>query len=105
MLLTAVLALAASTATLEPKFAPAGSSPALVGLSAKDLRARLGEPDVANGEGAGALWTYRLPDCAVLVFLEDKGRGLKVAGAEAGPRRRGEAVPGLETCLAGVEKP
>jgi len=93
MLLIVALAAAVSSPTPAP----------LVGLTVKEVRARLGEPDVANGDGAGALWTYRLPECAVLVFFEDKGRGLKVAGAEASPRRRGEAAPALETCLAGTE--
>jgi hypothetical protein len=101
MLLIAALAAAASTAAAEPRSAP---NP-LAGLTPKELRAKLGEPDIANGEGAGALWTYRLPDCALLVFFEDKGRGLKVAAAEAGPKRRGEPKPALDACLAGAAKP
>jgi hypothetical protein len=94
MLLIAALAAAATLGT-EPKPAPTP----LNGLTPKELRTRLGEPDVANGEGAGALWTYRLPDCVVLVFFEDKGRGLKVSGAEASPRKRGDAKPALDACL------
>ncbi len=100
MLLIAALA-AASTAAAEPKVAPGP----LAGLTQAEVRTRLGEPAIANGEGAGALWTYRLPDCALLVFFEDKGRGLKVAGAEAGPKRRGDPKPALEACLAGAGKP
>ena len=100
MLLITALA-AASTAAAEPKVAPVPLS----GLTQAEVRTRLGEPAIANGEGAGALWTYRLPDCALLVFFEDKGRGLKVSGAEAGPKRRGEPKPALDACLAGAGKP
>ena len=99
MLTIAAFAAAVTVAAAEPK-----STAPLVGLTPKELTARLGAPDVANGDGAGALWTYRLPDCAVLVFFEDKGRGLRVAGAEAGPRRRGQPTPLLDACLEGGEK-
>lgn len=99
MLSLAVLAAAVTVAAAQPK-----SATPLVGLTPKELTARLGSPDVANGDGAGALWTYRLPECAVLVFFEDKGRGLRVAGAEAGPRKRGQPTPLLDACLEGGER-
>lgn len=64
------------------------------------VRARLGDPDVARAEGLGALWTYRLPHCALFLFFHDGPRGLRVMGAATGPRRRGEAAPTVPACLA-----
>jgi hypothetical protein len=69
-------------------------------LTTRQVRQRLGEPAVAHAEGKGAMWTYRSDDCALMVFFEDKGKGLRAAGAVTGPRKRGEPVPELETCMA-----
>ena len=85
--------------------------PAFGGLAALDeaeARSRLGPPDIARSEGAGAMWTYRLTDCALFVFFHSAaGQPLKVSGVSAGPRRRGQAPPPAETCIAeaGVGRP
>ena len=73
----------------------------LLGVSDADARTRLGPPDLARAEGAGAMWTYRLPDCALFVFLRaDPGQPLRVSGAASGPRRRGQSPPPVNQCLA-----
>jgi hypothetical protein len=72
-------------------------------LTTRQVRARLGEPAVAHAEGKGAMWTYRSDDCALMVFFEDKGKGLRTAGAVTGPRKRGEPVPALDDCVAGLK--
>ena len=93
-LIALLLALQAAPATPPPTQA------SLVGLDEPAARTRLGEPDVARREAAGALWTYRKSDCVLFVYLADKGEGLKVTGVSAGARRAGEAAPSVETCLA-----
>lgn len=75
---------------------------ALRGRAPTEVRARLGEPALAREEGAGAFWTYRLPDCALFVFFAGQG-GLKVTGAESGPLVRGGPVPTVDACLAGAK--
>ena len=78
---------------------------ALLGASEGDVRAALGEPAVARREDGGAMWTYRLPSCALFVFFRASGReGLRVVGATSGPRRRGDAAPSAEVCLAAAVK-
>ena len=73
----------------------------LLGLSQDQTRARLGPPDLAQAEGSGAMWTYRLSDCALFVFFRSgDGQPLVMSGAAAGQRRRGQAVPTLEACIA-----
>ena len=79
--------------------APAAATPPLQAQTPAQVRARLGEPAVASGEGKGAMWTYRLEGCALMVFFKDEGRGLRVSGVTASARRRGEAAPTVETCL------
>ena len=74
---------------------------ALLEMDEGAVRARLGEPDVARREDGGAMWTYRLPGCALYVFFRTAGReGLRVVGASTGPRRHGEAAPDVDACLA-----
>jgi|GEM_PF-3394456 len=79
---------------------PAAQSRALEGESPEAVRQRLGEPDVAHGEGGGALWTYRLESCALMIAFRDTDRGLKVTSALAGPRRRGQPDPAVADCVA-----
>lgn len=98
MPLPPLLLAAATVATVQ---VPAPES--LDGLTMRQVRARLGEPAVAHAEGRGAMWTYRGEDCALMVFFEDRGKGLRTAGAVTGPRRRGEPVPQLETCMDGLK--
>ena len=95
---SAVLALAA--ALVAPADATAAPSSPLDGQTPVQVRARLGEPAVARAEAAGALWTYRLTRCALFVYFADEGGGLKVSGAESGPRRYGETPPDVTACLA-----
>lgn len=73
---------------------------ALTGLPEAAARERLGPPDVARHEAKGAMWTYRKEGCVLMVFLADKGDGLKVTGLTAGARRAGEQPPDVATCLA-----
>lgn len=75
-------------------------SAALVGSAETDVRARLGEPDVARREAQGAMWTYRRPDCSVFVFFQQRTDGLRVSSLSAGPRREGAPAPSLDSCLA-----
>ena len=70
----------------------------------EEVRTWLGDPAVANEEGKGALWTYRLDDCALMVFFKDAGSGLRVSGVATGPRRRAEAAPTAESCIAAAKK-
>ena len=65
------------------------------------LKAELGEPELMRAEGDGALWTYRLPACALYVFLgrDAPTSAWKVKGAQAGPLKRGEQAPEVDVCL------
>jgi hypothetical protein len=76
---------------------------ALDNATQAQVRARFGEPHVARAEGAGAFWTYQLPDCALFVFFRKDGKALRVSGLSSGPRRRGESAPEAATCMASVE--
>ena len=81
--------------------AAAAQDGGLVGKSEAEVRAWLGAPDVARREDRSAMWTYRNGSCALYVYFRAAGReGLQATGASAGPRRRGEASPGVEACLA-----
>ena len=81
-----------------------GRTPPFHGLLAAtetEVTGRLGAPDLARAEGAGAMWTYRLPDCALFVFFRRAApEGLKVSGAASGPRMRGRNPPPVNECLA-----
>ena len=80
---------------------PAAATPhALEGETPDAVRQLLGEPDVAHGEGGGALWTYRLESCALMVAFRESERGLKVTSTIAGPRRRGQPDPSAADCVA-----
>lgn len=77
-----------------------GGLGALLHASPAEVRARLGDPDVARAEGKGAFWTYRLPHCALFLFFHQGAAGLQVSGAATGPRKRGEPVLTVPACLA-----
>jgi hypothetical protein len=69
-----------------------------------EVESRLGAADVARREAAGALLTYRLDTCGlVLLFEADGSNLLRLRAAAPGPRRAGDAVPSLETCAAELE--
>lgn len=72
----------------------------MVGRSDTDLRSALGMPDLQRTEGDGALWTYRMPSCALMVFLRrSSGVAFKVTGAQTGPLARGNPAPDVDACL------
>jgi hypothetical protein len=103
-ILAAVIALLIPAVAAAQEASAAGAETTLQALLERgeaDVRARLGEPDVARREDGGAMWTYRLPACALYVYFRTAGReGLRVVGAATGPRRRGEVPPGVDACLA-----
>jgi len=79
--------------------------PSLLGLTEAEARARLGAPDAARDEGSGAMWTYRLDDCALFVFFKaEDDKPMKVSGTASGARRRGEAAPPVQGCIADALK-
>jgi len=79
--------------------------PNLLGLTETEAKAKLGEPDAASEEGRGAMWTYRLDDCALYVFFKaEDDKPLKVSGTASGARRRGEAAPPVQSCIADALK-
>ena len=91
----------ASSTTSTTSDAPAYTFGGLLGLDQDQARAKLGQPDLAQAAGSGAMWTYRLNDCALFVFFRSAdGQPLAVSGAAAGQRRRGQQVATLEACIA-----
>ena len=99
--LAAVLAASASSAAPTASDAPAYTYGGLLGLDQDHARAKLGPPDLAQAAGSGAMWTYRLNDCALFLFFRSAdGQPLAVSGAAAGQRRRGQQVATLEACIA-----
>jgi hypothetical protein len=83
-----------------PRTAGRLSAATLMGRNERELRAALGEPDLQRSEGDGALWTYRLPQCALLVFMHRAGgQEFKVSGTQSSPLQRGGAVPDVDACL------
>jgi hypothetical protein len=81
-------------------FASTTSSKGLEGLSADEVRAELGEPDVSQQAGAGALWTYRFETCALMVAFHAATGQMRVFQVMSGARRRGETPPSAQQCLA-----
>ncbi len=106
ILAAAAPALAAERAAARgrPAPEPGGGTFPLARATPDEVKGWLGEPAVASEEGRGALWTYRLDDCALMIFFRDEGAGLKVSGVATGPRRRGQAAPDAETCVAAAKK-
>jgi hypothetical protein len=73
----------------------------LLAAGEAEVTSRLGAPDIRRAEGKGAMWTYRLPDCALFVFFKhSEAEGLKVSGAASGPRVRGRNPPPVNECLS-----
>lgn len=96
------------TAGAKPALAQHGPDQPFHGLMAADqgeVRTRIGAPDVARSEGAGAMWTYRLPDCALFVFFRGSKHApadtpARVSGAASGPRVRGQRPLPVNDCIA-----
>jgi hypothetical protein len=94
----AALPPAAPSATRAPldaaaQLARAGQADAITPREAGML---LGPPDVERREGAGALLTWRLESCAlVLSFTGDR-----LQSVSPGPRRSGAPAPSIETCVS-----
>ncbi len=81
---------------------PVAAAPAprpLDGAPQDTVRRLLGEPDVAHAEGEGALWTYRLEPCVLMVAFRQSDHGLKVTSTLAGSRQRGRQAPAVGDCL------
>jgi hypothetical protein len=99
----AALTSALLLAVAAPALAEAPTVPLMLGAGETEARIRLGQPDIARREARGAVWTYTRPGCALFVYLRaDEAGDFRVVGAAAGPRRRGEAAPATDACLAAV---
>jgi hypothetical protein len=73
----------------------------LMSATDREVKERLGAPDMARREETSAMWTYVWSDCALMVFFKSPdGRTLRVSGASAGPRRRAQTNPTVDACLA-----
>ena len=72
----------------------------LEGYSTDQVRAELGEPDVSQQAGAGALWTYRFDSCALMVAFHADAGQLRVFQVLTGARHRGETPLSAQQCLA-----
>ncbi len=69
-----------------------------------DVLALLGPADLARRETAGALLTYRLDGCAlVLAFNMDGFNRLRLAQVQTGAPRFGDPAPGLDQCAAALD--
>lgn len=91
---------AAALALIAAAPRPAPTLASIVGLSDSEAKARLGAADLERTEGAGALWTYRLKDCALLVFLrKGPGQAFRVTGADSSLRRRGDPPLPVGACI------
>jgi hypothetical protein len=70
----------------------------------EDVLALVGEADVARRETAGALLTYRLPGCSlVLAFSADGLNRLRLAQVHTGAPRFGDPAPSLDQCAAELD--
>ena len=68
------------------------------------LQSAFGTPDLERREGAGAILTYRLDSCAlVLVFVADPRNEFRLSEASAQPARPELQAPSLADCAAAAE--
>ncbi len=73
-------------------------------LSLRDALAAFGPADVDRREGQGAILTWKLERCAlILVFAADAAGALRAQAAQAGVRRAGETAVSLDQCLEAAE--
>ncbi|MBL8549861.1 MAG: hypothetical protein JNJ73_07730 [Hyphomonadaceae bacterium] len=103
-----------TTATVAPTPAAAPAPTPLATLLARAgqadapsltaLSRTFGQPDVQRREGAGAILTYRLESCAlVLVFAADGRNEFRLSEASAQPARAEAQAPELAECAAAAE--
>ena len=92
-----ILVIALSLGSVSPSVAV---TKGLEGLSADEVRGELGEPDVSQQAGSGALWTYRFETCALMVAFHTAAGQLRVFQVLAGARHRGETPLSALQCLA-----
>lgn len=86
----------ASSSRATQLFATAGRADA---ASQREVERVLGAPDIARREGAGAAWTYRLENCALLLlFSADTRNEMRLSEVHPSARRSGAAAPSLEQC-------
>lgn len=110
--LTVAVAAAAASHPSSPKASTKAETPAasartsdpLAHDSPDQVRSKLGAPDIEHAEGGGALWTYRLEHCALLVAFKTGPKGLRVIDAFSGVRKRGETPLALNACVAEGEQ-
>jgi hypothetical protein len=70
----------------------------------EEVQRTWGQADVARREAAGALLTYRLQTCAlVLGFSANSLNQMRLAAVEPGPRRFGDTPPSLDQCAAELD--
>jgi hypothetical protein len=68
------------------------------------VQAALGSPDVERREAAGAIVTYRLESCAlVLLFATDTQNQMRLVGVERAARLPGAETPSLEACASELD--
>lgn len=68
--------------------------------SPQAFRHWFGAHDSARREARGALWTYRLPECAIVaIFTLDAANRPLLLALEAMPRQAAAAMPQLDSCL------
>lgn len=93
----------AAPTRVERRGPPPPTAASFIGSDEAAVRARLGEPTLARAEGAGAMWTYVTEACALHMFFRlDRDGRMKVNAAGAGPRRRADATPDVDACVAGA---
>lgn len=69
--------------------------------TAQDIERAFGEADIVRREGAGAAYTYRYENCALLLLFSADGRNtMRLAEAHAGVRSGNGAAPSLDQCAA-----
>lgn len=91
-------AAAASSSRATQLFATAGRANA---ANQNEVERVLGAPDISRREGAGAAWTYRLENCALLLlFAADTRNEMRLTEVHPSARRSGAAAPSLEQCAA-----
>ena len=83
--------------------APVRDPHSLEGATFEQVRAALGEPDVAQAEGEGALWTWRLEACALMIAFRSAAGIPHVTTIMAGPRHRGVTPISPSQCIAAGE--